>query len=198
MDRTLVASIALLSLLGAGAASAAPAGGGAFAFTGAHLGMSLGDWRALPFPGGPDRRVQPACTGDAGAGRVALLEPTPAERKSGAVACGYVARYGAVALAQGIRPAKDRSPVQVRYLFVKGRLADIRYRASRDAFDRVTARLKAAYGPPRAVVRDEVSTEIGRLERVHMSWSTPAGSAVLTDPADARLDLAVELSSRTP
>lgn len=198
MDRTLPGSFLALSLLGAGAASAAPAGGGAFAFTGAHLGMSLADWRALPFPGGPDARVKPACSGEAGTSRIALFDLTPAERKSGAVVCGYVIRYGDVALAQGIRPAKDREPVQVRYVFMNRRLSDIRYRASRDAFDRITARLKAAYGPPRAIVRDQVRTEIGQLQRVHMSWATPVGSAVLTDPADGRLDLAVELSSRTP
>ena len=31
-----------------------------------------------------------------------------------------------------------------------------------------------------------------------MSWTTPAGTAVLTDPADARLDMAVALSVKAP
>jgi hypothetical protein len=196
MDRTFLGSLLVLSLLGAGAASAAPAGGGAFAFTGAHLGMSLANWRALRFPGVPQGRAKPACSSDAGVSRVALLAPTPAEHKSGALVCGYVARYGDVVLPEGIRPAKGREPVQVRYVFVNSRLADIRYRAPGSAFDRVTARLKAAYGPPRAIVRDEVRTEIGRLQRVRMSWATPAGSAVLTDPDDPRLEVAVELSGQ--
>ena len=198
MGQTLTGAAIVLALSAAGAASAAPAGGGPFAFTGARLGMSLQAWRALPFPGKADPRAQAACSGDPGMGPDADLQPTATERKAGAVVCGYIVRYGHYVLPQGIRPAADRKPVSVRYVFAGGRLAQIRYRAPRDAFDKVTQRLKAAYGPPAAVLRDQVQTEIGRLDRVRMSWAAPSGSAVLTDPADARLDLAVELSSRGP
>jgi hypothetical protein len=187
------AGAAILGLVAAGAASAAPVGGGPFAFTGARLGMSLQAWRASPLPGPADPHIQTACAGDPGVGSSAGLEPTAAERKAGAMVCGYVARYGHALLAQGIRPAADRRPVSVRYVFVKGRLSAIRYTASRDAFDKVTHRLKAAYGSPQAVLRDQVKTEIGKLDRVRMSWAAPSGTAVLTDPADPHLDLAVEL-----
>ena len=197
MDQTLARTAIVLALSAAGAASAAPADGGPFAFTGARLGMSLQAWRALPFPASPaSPRVQAACSNDPGLGRDADLKPDAAQRKAGAVVCGYVVRYGRFVLPQGLRPAAGRKPVTVRYVFVGGRLSQIRYRASRDVFDKVTHRLKAAYGPPHAVVRDQVQTEIGKLDRVRMSWAAPNDMVVLTDPADSRLDLRVELSSR--
>jgi hypothetical protein len=196
MGHALTGAAIVLALSTAGAALAAPAGAGPFAFTGARLGMSLQAWRSLPFPGKASPGVRAACSGDPGIGRNAGLEPTAAQRKAGEVVCGYIARYGRYVLAQGIRPAAKRKPVVVHYLFTGGRLTGIRYRTSRDAFDKVAGRLKAAYGPPDAVLRDQVQTELGKLDRVRMSWAAPSGSAVLTDPADARLDLVVELSSR--
>jgi len=194
MDQALRGTVIVLGLIAAGAASAAPASGGPFAFTGAHLGMSLQSWRAMAFPGRHDPRATPACSSDPGLSAEAELAPTPAQRRAGALVCGYVARFGRYTLPQGIRPGPGRAPVMVRYVFLNGRLSQIRYRASRDAFDKVTARLKAAYGPPRAVLRDEMKTEIGDIDRVHMTWTSPSGSTVLTDPADAHLDLAVVLS----
>lgn len=198
MDKALTGAVIVLGLLAAGAASAAPAGGGPFAFTGAHLGMSLDSWRAMPFPGQKDPRAAPACSGDPGLGAEAELAPTPAQRRAGAVVCGYIARFGRYTLPQGIRPGPGRAPVMVRYVFVDGRLSQIRYQASGDAFDKVTARLQAAYGPPHAVLRDEMKTEIGDIDRVHMTWTSPSGSTVLTDPSDAHLDLAVVLSGPGP
>lgn len=191
------AAAVVLGLVAAGAVSAAPAGGGPFAFTGARLGMSLQAWRAMPFPGRPTPRVQPICSGDPGAGQDEAIRPMANERRAGALVCSYAVRYGDVVLAQGIRPAPGRRPVMVRYVFEGGRLTDIRYTASRDVFDKVTHRLKIAYGAPREIRRDHVKTEIGKLDRVRMSWAAPSGTAVLTDPADARLDLAVELSAPT-
>lgn len=195
MGKPLSGASIVLGLVVAGAAHAAPAGGGAFAFTGARLGMTLESWRALPFPGQPDPHVQAVCSGDPGAGQIPAIRPTAAERRSGARICSYALRYGPDLLPQGLRPAAGRQPAPVSYVFTGGRLSRIRYIASRDAFDLVTQRLKASYGPPRAVLRDTVQTEIGKLDRVHMSWTAPAGTAVLTDPADAKLDLAVELSA---
>ncbi|HEY5410731.1 MAG TPA: hypothetical protein VIJ94_08380 [Caulobacteraceae bacterium] len=197
MDFRTAIAVGALALLAAGTVDAAP-GRAVAPFAGATLGMSLQDWRAAPFPDGPRPHVQAACSNDLGLGQTMALKPTLAERKAGAVVCGYVSRLGRYVLLQGVRPAAKRKPVQVRYVFLAGRLSEIRYRASRDAFDQVTAQLKAAYGPPRAIVRDKMRSTIGNLDRVRMTWAAPFGSAVLTDPADARLDLAVELSSRAP
>ena len=197
MDRMQTGAVAALALLAAGAAGAAPNPSGPFDFTGARLGAGLDQWRSQPFPGRTDPRVRPVCSTDAGAG-AAGLKPTASDLKAGAVVCGWFARYGAYLLPEGLRPAPDRRPVQVRYVFVGGRLAQIRYHASKDAFDKMTARFKAAYGQPHAVVRDSIPTELGRMDRVRMSWSSPSGSVTLTDPDGPRLETAIALSSGAP
>ena len=196
MNRSMTGGAFAASLLAAAAAGAAPAASGPFAFTGAQLGMTLHDWRALPFPAGGASRARPVCSGESEARSIKALRPAAAERKAGAVVCGYFASYGRYQLPEGIRPGAGRKPVQVRYLFVRGRLSQIRYRAPLDTFAKVTARLKAAYGRPAAIVRDRVSTELGDLERVRMTWAAPGRTVVLTDPADAGLGLAVVLSGK--
>jgi hypothetical protein len=197
MDLRPIGAAVPLVLLAAGAPGAAPAADWPFAFAGAPLGTRLQDWRAQPYPGRANPRARPICSTDADAGRAGLA-PSPADSKAGAVVCGWFARYGDAIVPEGLRPQPDRRPVQVRYVFTGGRLAEIRYHAPKDAFDKMTARLKAAYGPPRAVVRDTVSTELGRLDRVRMTWAAGADSVVLTDPDGPHLEAAIAFSSRAP
>jgi len=201
------ATAALLLIMGAAAqATTAPAvqrrpGGGLAvpaALSAARLGMSLGEWKALPFPGAPDARVQPVCSNDPGAGRGDFLALSASDRRAGAVVCGYAARYGTFALSEALPLDQRYLATRVRYVFVGGRLAQIRYRASRDAFDDLIAILKSAYGPPRATQRDTMKTSMGRLDRVQMTWSAPTSRAVLTDPADSALDIGVQVSAAKP
>jgi hypothetical protein len=183
------------SILIAAAAQAAPPAQ-ILEFKGAELGMSLQDWKALPFPGQSLIAVNPVCSDDPKSARVDMAI-SPAEKQAGVIACTYV--YGA---ADGDGP---RHPVplddhltadHVLYKFRDGRLASISYQVSVDAFDDIVARLRAEAGAPAVIQRDQVKTAMGeKIPRVRMNWRTPTGSVLLTDPANRQNRLSVTLAA---
>lgn len=70
------------------------------------------------------------------------------------------------------------------YRFLGGRLAQIRFRASIDAFSWVTARLKADDGQPSVIKRD--IAVFGQYSRPHvlMTWKNGRSTIALSDPVE--------------
>ncbi len=86
-------------------------------------------------------------------------------------------------------------------MFVDGRLARIRVRASADAYNDVVALLQNEYGAPSSTLRDTIKSPAGRLQRVRKRWLTPGGSVAIFDPSGNRDELSLRYSTaaaRTP
>ena len=83
----------------------------------------------------------------------------------------------------------------LRYLFVRGRLTQVQFKASIDAYNDVTTMLEHQYGPPTRTTQEQAHGPDGRFARVIETWWSPLGQIVLTDPSDQRTELQVSLSS---
>jgi hypothetical protein len=163
-------------------------------FNGAQLGISLAEWRSLAPPPGAGPDALPSCTDDP---HVSTIAPNPlgaTRRDSNVVTCAYVDRFGQMALPHAVRLDAAYSVDDLRYRFDHGRLVEIRFRASIDAFSDVMAMLKRQRGPPTATIRDEVRTPNGRSARVTEMWRTAGGAIMLVDPSDSLTQLEVSLS----
>ena len=150
-------------------------------FKGSPLGMPLAAWRGAPFPGAT-ADVRPVCASDgAGAGRQASPIPT-----AGANASDLVCTY-AFAGPSGLRvpvPIGDGFYARrIRYVFRAGRLSEISFMTSPNAFDAMVARVDAQIGPARQTTRDTARVFDRTLPRVRMRWPSPAGVVTLVDPA---------------
>lgn len=161
---------------------------------GVHLGMALQAWKALKFPGATSARVGPVCSDEPAVATDRLL-PAATDLKAGVVICGYLSRYGRFRLPQTINLGPTLQARHLRFTFVSGRLSSIEYRASVDAFDDITARLTARFGPPNKLARDSVRTELGAFPRVREIWSTSRGQIELVDPVPPYTDLSVRLGA---
>jgi hypothetical protein len=166
---------------------------GALAFDGAALGMTIGAWRSLSPPPG----VGPSAAADCGPGVVAALRldriPAPAAA-SAYTTCAYDARFGDDVLLHSVK-LDDRFRIDdLRYRFASGRLSEIDFTASVDAYNDIVARLTHDYGQPAATVRDLLRTPSGRFARVRQTWRTPAGVVSLVDPTSDPLRLSVRIA----
>lgn len=161
--------------LGAQPAQSAPLG-----FDGATLGMSLADWKTLTPPADAGVDAQPVCT----------PQPTP-----GQVACAYDSEVGHETLPLQLRLDDRYRARNVAYVFTSGRLTEIRFSTSVDAYSDVVAMLTTRYGPPSRTQRDTIKSEVGRLQRVRQVWRTPAGVVSLADPAPTPTALTVRMDA---
>lgn len=162
------------------AAAAAAAPSQPLEFQGVALGTPLQAWlqRPLDDPGRPGLRA--VCRRSAGA--------------AAATVCRYVGRYGAVTVGESFPLAGRYRARDVAYRFVGGRLAEVDFSTSADAFNLMMARLKQRYGQPAQVVRGTASYGHGvRLPRVRVVWRLPAGEVELTDPSADPGRMAVRL-----
>lgn len=162
-------------------------------FDGAELGMTVAAWKALPPPPGIGQSAAPDC----GPAVAAALrdEPTGVAPSGGGTTCAYDARYGNDVLLRSAR-LDDRYRIEgLRYRFADGRLAEVAYTASIDAYDDITARLTRKYGPPVQTIRDMLKTTAGRFRRVRQTWRTPSGVVRLDDPTADPLRLGVRIES---
>lgn len=80
------------------------------------------------------------------------------------------------------------------YRFLDGRLVQIRFRSSVDAFSWVTARLKKDDGQPTAIARDELAHSGKRLPHVTMTWKNGRSTIALSDPAPSLIQLGVTIT----
>ncbi len=174
-------------------ASAPPAPDG-LDLAGVHLGMTRQAWKTLKFPGATSARVEPVCSDEPATATGGLL-PAGTDLKAGVVVCGYLSRYGRYYLPQVISLGLRLQARHLRFTFVNGRLSSMEYRASVDAFNDLTARLTARYGPPTKLVRDTVRTELGAFPRVRQTWRTSRGQIELVDPVQPFTDLSVRLAA---
>lgn len=193
----------ILAAIAAGAPSAGlpathlaapPQAAGALSFDGATLGMTLGEWRSLAPPPG----VGSSGAADCGPGIVAALrreQIAAAPLVKDQTICGYDTRFGADVLLHSARFGVHYRIDGLRYRFAGGRLREIDFTASIDAYNNIVARLTREYGAPAVTVRDEMRTGAGRFPRVRRIWRASGGVVTLTDPTDDPLRLSVRIAS---
>ena len=158
---------------------------------GARLGLSLEAWRALPWPGAEG-------VGDADCAAPARTQAaSPGGGAPSVLVCRRVHRYGAYSMADSLPLAGPYQARDPAFVFVDGRLSEVRFKTAADAFNLVTARVDKAYGKPAKIERDAVRLEAGApaVPRVRMTWRNAAGSVVVTDPAADPNVLAVDLKA---
>jgi hypothetical protein len=80
------------------------------------------------------------------------------------------------------------------YRFLNGRLAQIRFHSSIDAFSWVTARLKKDDGQPSAIRRDTVRLQGVELPHVAMTWKNGRSTIALNDPIESISQLDVSIT----
>ena len=83
------------------------------------------------------------------------------------------------------------------YRFLNGRLAQIRFHSSIDAFSWVTARLKKDDGQPGVIRRDTVRLQGVDLPHVLMTWKNGRSTISLDDPAETISQLDVSITRDT-
>ena len=168
-------------------------------FKGSRLGMSLAAWRSAPFPGVTPTPVRPVCSDDdpAHAGRLGLLV-SATDRTASQVVCTYAFT--------GLGGPREPVPISdglfaraIRYTFRGGRLAEISYLASPNAFDALVARIDAQMGPSTSTTRDALRMRSAAwLPRVRMRWLGRAGTVTLTDPVADTGMMAVDYAAPAP
>lgn len=166
-----------------------------FEFKGAHLGMTLKDWRSMPFPAsGPGSSpAKPICSNDAAAKAVGLAV-NPAEGGANTVVCTYASRYGRYFLPAALAIDNRYLARNVRYAFRNDRLFRIQYQTSVDAFDAMVSQFDARYGPPLKLVRDMPKIAYGRYFRVMQTWRAPGLDVELIDPVPTTNALSVSFT----
>jgi hypothetical protein len=185
-----VPAFAIAAALLAPSAQAAP-----LSFMSAELGMTLPEWRSLAPPEGAGPDAQPACSDDP---RIATLAHSPLSatlQASDIVDCAYVDRFGETALTHSVLLDASSRANDLRYRFIRGRLVEIRFTASVDAYNDVTALLERQYGPPNETTRDAACNTDGCFARVIQTWRSPSGGIVLVDPSDDPAQLRVSDSA---
>lgn len=83
------------------------------------------------------------------------------------------------------------------YRFLGGRLAQIRFSSSIDAFSWVTARLKKDDGQPSAIRRDTAHVQGVDLPHVLMTWKNGRSTIALSDPVQSISQLDVSITRDT-
>lgn len=127
------ACAALALVASAAMASAAPRP--ALGFEGARLGMTLKDWRAVPAAPGTGPDAIPICSNEDKAVRIPGYPLSVHEAATGVVVCGYKARFGHQVLNHSVNIGGSFTAQGVAYVFRRGRLDQIRFTASTDAYD---------------------------------------------------------------
>jgi hypothetical protein len=164
-------------------------------FAGASLGMSMDDWKALTPPPGVGSDAAPVCTPFASAGS-SSAGARPASWSNGETeSCDYGARFGRDVLPHSIQLDPRYRATGLRYLFVAGRMHEIDFNASVDAYDDVVAMLEKNFGAPTLTVRDKVRTSIGFFPRVRQTWRTSGGNVSLIDPGADPVQLSVRFTA---
>lgn len=199
--RVLVSAIAAATLLAGSAALGQPLGGGAvktlqtapvggpLAQSGARLGMSLDDWRSLPDRLWPSSHVVPSCVPDSGS---TGLSQGATSSPAGVLECSYRARDGKTLYQQSFPLFGSFVARAPSFAFVDGRLSQIRFRTSVDAFSRLDAWFTRQLGPPVQTMRDDVRFGQGfTFPRVRRHWRRGDVDVWLIDPSRRPDQLAV-------
>jgi hypothetical protein len=166
-------------------------------FKGARLGMTIGEWKALAYPGRAPPRLTKACSNDAQRLADSGLSVDAPEPSADLVVCTYITRYGSKVLPQSFPLTKAYFVRDPKYYFLNGRLTKVEFRTSVDAFDDVMATLKKSYGPATQTERDDFKSRVGLdLPRVQIVWRLSNGFVEITDPSSPPNQLEVEIATR--
>lgn len=194
----LLVLLAMGAALAAGSADASGPTVPPLAFDGAKLGMSQAEWESLRPPAGVGLTAVPTCAPVRRALPDHALSLGVRSGATGSVACDYAARFGHYVLPHSFRLDSRFRANGLRYLFVGGRLREIDFRTSIDAFNDVTAMLKQSFGAPKTLVRDRLRTADGQRQSVRMTWRLPVGEVTLTDPSPNPVQLSVRFAESSP
>jgi hypothetical protein len=196
INRMIAIALAPLAVWIPALAKAAPTAGQAapaLALKGARLGMTLAQWRALPFGGDTAQHISGLCAdapAPVGAGRRKARKP-PGQPP--VLLCSYVARYGRVIVPESFALTPAFLARDPEYYFTGGRLSKIEFHVSVDGFNALVALFRGRYGLENQTVRDSVTIEHGlELQRVQKIWRLPGGSLRITDPSSVYNELLVQ------
>lgn len=173
------------------------AAGQGFGYRNADLGITLAEWRALPFPGsGPSVRALCSDTEPdalAPGGRVELYLPA-IDKRLGIVRCVYFSArqigqqtlWDAAAIDIGTSPYGFYG---VQYDFFAGRLFRIYGETNIAAADHAQEGLVARFGRPASAARDFVQNRMGgQFPRIISVWRRGSNSVTLSSPGGDRVD----------
>jgi hypothetical protein len=171
-----------------------PAQAGDIEFMGVRLGTGLAEWKALAFPGRDSDQVAATCS--SAPARTSKGGPSTAQAQP-TVVCGYVAKSGSVDLPPSLPLTGNFLVRDPKYEFVGGRLSSIAFHTSIDAFNDLTTRFEARYGPASQTLYDDVKTRGGYdIPRVRKIWRLAGGSIEITDPTNPPTQLEVQFTGR--
>jgi hypothetical protein len=156
--------------------------------------MTMAAWRALPPPPSAGPTAVPACWNNEAPVPIGGYRLSAEDKRTGLSTCAYVSRFGDVVLPHPVRLDATFRADGLRFLFDKGRLAEVEFRTSVDACNDVLALLMHRFGAPIDTVRDTVRTTVGNDVRVHQTWRVGAGKIVLIDASANPTELGVVLA----
>jgi hypothetical protein len=189
-----ILALAAASALGlAGAARADAVAPTPLPLEGAAFGMSVAAWKALPVPASAGPTAVPACWANDKAVTIPGYRLSAEDRRTDLVTCTYVSRFGHDVLPHSVVLDQRYRATGLRFLFAQGRLAEVEFRASIDAYNDVTAMLYRRFGEPTQAQRHVVALPSGPSVHVRETWSGPYGRVTLTDPSADRTQLGVNL-----
>jgi hypothetical protein len=169
------AAVAAAWLLTVGAAAPEPS------FQGYHLGMTVGEVKAVPIPATRQGAAEIRCVGEAGA--PTTLAALPGEVAAGVLACAPAVDIDGTPYLASLYLAPDVQ-VQTRFSFLDGklyRIAGTLPAANRDA---VVGALTERYGEPAIRDRRDVQNAFGaRYAQELLSWTFPGARIDVTAPA---------------
>lgn len=166
----------------------------ALEFRGARLGMTIEDWKSLPFPGKSSDPVSRTCkngpAGIIGAG----LSGESSKPTAPVEICSYASPDETDKSFTLTKTYLVRRP---QYDFVNGQLSKIEFHSSINAFNDVMALLDGTYGPATQTLRDSVKVVDGfDMPRVQMIWRRTNGTIQLVDPSSTPAQLVVRFAAR--
>ncbi|HEX5265113.1 MAG TPA: hypothetical protein VFW13_16400 [Phenylobacterium sp.] len=174
------------------------AGSASLPLEGATFGMTIDAWKALPPPPSAGPTAAPACWTHEAAVIIPGYRLSAEDRRADLTTCAYVSRYGDVVVPHSVRLDATFRADGLRFLFDKGRLADVEFRTSVDAYSDITAMITGRFGPPSRTVSDTVKTSAGRELRLRQTWRVGEGTIVLVDPSPNPTELGVDLALPPP
>jgi hypothetical protein len=182
--------LAVVAVTGAQTLEARPAIGAAreagLGLEGSQLGMSLREWRAVPAPPGAGPDAIRVCSDQDKIGPVPGYPLSAREIADGVVVCTFKSRFGHDVETHSIDIGAGFSGDNVVYVFRRGRLDEIRFTASTDAYGHIRNMLGLTGGPS---VRPASAPYQNKRPRI---W-TVDGHKVRVAPAPNATELTVDI-----
>jgi hypothetical protein len=150
----------------------------------------------VPIPPGAGPDAIRACSDQYEIEQLPGMVLSATEAKTGVVSCTFAARFGQTVSSHAIQLKGDFQASNVTYLFTRGRLTTIRFKASVDARPELVAGYDRAYGPPRRTVRAVLATASGPVRGLVQTWRAPGAIITLRDPVAPETLILVQIARR--